>query len=249
MTPPGEEAKGPGTRVGLFATTHWSVVLAASQQESPQATAAAEKLCRTYWYPLYVYVRRRGYGPEDAEDLTQEFFARFLAKKAVAAAHPNRGKFRWFLLTSLQHFLANEWDRARAGKRGGAQPVLSLQALDAEQRYQRESADSLTPEKAFERRWAVLLLERVMERLRQEAEAEDKGGKFEALATFLWGDTGSPSYAETGERLGMSAGAVKVAVHRLRHRYEERLRAEIAETVATPEEIEEEIRDLFAAFD
>jgi RNA polymerase sigma-70 factor (ECF subfamily) len=225
------------------------VVLAAGQQESPQAAAALENLCRTYWYPLYVYVRQRGYRPEDAEDLTQEFFARFLARKFVAAADPNRGKFRWFLLTSLQHFLANEWERARAAKRGGAQPVRSWHEPDAEQRYQREPVDNHTPEKAFDRRWAVLLLERVMGQLRQGAQADGTGRRFEELAAFLWGDKGSPTYAATGERLGMSEGAVKVAVHRLRHRYEERLRAAIAETVATPEQIEEEIRDLFAAFD
>ncbi len=233
---------------GRFAATRWTVVLTAGQAASPQAGRALEELCRAYWYPLYAYVRRRGYEAHEAEDLTQEFFARLLAKNYLADVDRTKGKFRSFLLASLKHFLANEWDRAHAAKRGGDQPLLSLDTQTAETRYRSEPADELSPEKLLERQWALALLDQVLDRLQAEFVTDGKAEQFDHLKPFLTEGKGTTSYAAVATKLGTTDGAVKVAVHRLRRRYRELLREEISHTVATPAEIEEEIRHLFAAF-
>jgi len=231
-----------------FAATRWTVVLTAGHGSSPQAGRALEELCLTYWYPLYAYVRRRGHSPHEAEDLTQEFFARLLARNYLADVDREKGKFRSFLLASLKHFLANEWDRARAAKRGGGQPHLSLDVETAETRYRSEPVDDLTPEKLLERQWALALLDQVLTRLQAEFVADGKEKQFDELKVWLTEGKGATSYAAMAARLGTTEGAAKVAVHRLRRRYRELLREEISHTVATPAEIEEEIRHLFAAF-
>lgn len=230
-----------------FFTTHWTMVLHAGQGDAPHAQEALAQLCRTYWYPLYAYVRRRGYSPEDAEDLTQGFFARLLELNSLADVRREKGKFRSFLLASLQHFLANEWDRARAAKRGGGQPIVSLDDSQAEARFRLEPVDEMTADKMFERRWALALLDQVLARLREEHAGADKSALYEALKPTLTGARESAPYAELAGRLGLSEAAVKVAVHRLRRRYRELLREEIARTVAAPEEVDDEIRHLFAA--
>ena len=229
-----------------FTTTHWSVVLAAGDVASPQATEALEKLCRTYWYPLYVYVRRKGYSADDAQDLTQEFFARLLARNYLSVANRNKGKFRSFLLGSLEHFLAREWTKAHAQKRGRGQPSFSLDEMDAENRYLLEPAHELTAEKIFDRRWATTLLDQAMARLREECVTNHKENLFAKVESFLSGEKGEASYADVAAALKMSEGAIKVAVHRLRQRYGELVRAEIEETVATVKEVDEELRYLFA---
>ena len=229
-----------------FTTTHWSVVLTAREQQSPQAAAASERLCRTYWYPLYAYVRRKGYDAHDSQDLTQEFFARLLARNYLTVADRNRGKFRSFLLGSLEHFLAREWTKAHAQKRGGGQSLFALDDLDAENRYQLEPGHELTAGRIFDRRWATTLLEQAMARLREAYTEGNKGTLFARLAVFLTGNTPESSYAEIAASLNMSEGALKVAVHRLRQRYGELVRAEIAQTVAAPEEVDGELQYLFA---
>jgi RNA polymerase sigma-70 factor (ECF subfamily) len=226
-----------------FANTRWSVVLAA--QDPVRTKTALGELCRTYWYPLYAYVRRRGYSAEDAQDLTQAFFARLLEKNWLDAVTPEKGRFRAFLLAALKHFLANEWDKAQAQKRGGG--VLPV-SLFAETRYQREPRDELSPDRLFDRQWALTLLETVLNQLRDEHDTTDKRRLFEALRGTLTGDQPEPGYAEVGRQLGMNEGAIKVAVHRLRKRYRELLRAEIAQTVSDPGQVAEELRSLFAAF-
>jgi RNA polymerase sigma factor (sigma-70 family) len=230
-----------------FATTRWSLVLAAGQRGSPQSSAALATLCENYWYPLYAYVRRRGHQADQAQDFTQAFFARLLEKNDLAAADPGRGRFRSFLLTSLKHFLANEWDRNRAQKRGGGGSVLSIDFGTAEERYRAEPAHDLTPEKIFDRRWALVLLENVLARLHDEAAQAGKADGFDRLKGFLTGEQPAATYGQLAAELNMSEGALKVAVHRLRRRYRELLRAEIEETVADAEEIDQEIRDLFSA--
>jgi RNA polymerase sigma factor (sigma-70 family) len=235
-------AEETGSRVATFVTTHWSVVLAAGNAGSSDAAQALEKLCETYWYPLYAYLRHRRHSPEDAQDLTQEFFARLLASHALGAVHPAKGRFRSFLLASLNHFLANEWDKARAQKRGGGRPVISLEA--AETRYRAEPSDDLSPERIFERHWALTLLAQVAARLREDYHAAGKGEVFEALQGYLAGEKGPAPYRETAGRLGLSVDALKKAVQRLRRRYGELLREEIAHTVSGPAEVDEEIRYL-----
>jgi RNA polymerase sigma-70 factor (ECF subfamily) len=229
-----------------FTTTHWSVVMTATEAPSPQAAEALERLCRIYWYPLYVYVRRKGYDAHDAQDLTQEFLARLLARNYLRVADRNRGKFRSFLLGTLEHFLAREWTKARAQKRGGGRPLFSLDEVDAENRYRLEPAHELTADRIFDRRWATTLLERAMARLREVYAADDKGNLFARLEVFLTGNAPETSYVEMAASLKMSEGALKVAVHRLRQRYGELVRDEIAQTVATPEEADEELRYLAA---
>jgi RNA polymerase sigma factor (sigma-70 family) len=232
---------------GVFATTHWSVVLAAGQVCSVQSTEALEQLCRTYWYPLYLYVRRRSHSVEDAQDLTQQFFAQLLEKRSFTLADPARGRFRTFLLHALEHFLINEWKRAHRLKRGGEGHCMSLDAQEAEQRYAEEPATTtLTPERAYERRWAMTLLQQALAAVRQEYIAAGNAREFEELAELLWGKDTSISYAQIGERLGLAQGAARGAMHRLRMRYRERLRAEVAHTVAHPDEVEEELRYLIA---
>jgi RNA polymerase sigma-70 factor (ECF subfamily) len=226
--------------------THWSVVVAAGRGDSTQARTALEKLCRTYWPPIYAFARRQGHGPHDAQDLTQEFFARLLAKKSLADVDRAKGKFRSFLLASLKHFLANEWDKACAEKRGGGQLLVPIDAHDAETSYGVDPADKLTAERVFEHRWALTLLDLVLQRLREEYVTGSKEKLFEQLKVTLTEASRSVPYAEIAARLEMTEGAVKVAVHRLRQRYRELLRAEIADTVAGPGEVEEEIRALFS---
>jgi RNA polymerase sigma factor (sigma-70 family) len=207
------------TRGGLFATTHWSVVLEAGQPGSPQSAEALEKLCGVYWYPLYVYARRRGCGPEDAQDLTQQFFARFLEKGSFSLADPARGRFRTFLLKSFQHFLADDWKRAHRAKRGGGRVELPFDSDTAEGRYTVELVETMTPERAFEERWAMTLLEQVLSRMREDYGRVGKARLFEALQDFLWGPDGSVSYAALANDLAMTEGAIRVAVHRLREQY------------------------------
>ena len=237
---PSESGPAPGP----FVTTHWSVVLSAGRSDSTRAQAALAGLCETYWYPLYAYVRRRGYGPEDAQDLTQEFFARLLQHNWLAQADRKRGRFRTFLLAALSNFLANEWDKARAQKRGGAVQIVPLQFDSAETRYGQDPPDPLTPEESYERRWALALLDRVLSRLQAENTAAQKLEWFETLKPCLLGDREHQPYELLATRLGLTEGAVKVAVHRLRQRYRQLLREEIAHTVATPAEVEEELRYL-----
>jgi RNA polymerase sigma-70 factor (ECF subfamily) len=229
-----------------FVTTHWSVVLTAGRSDTTRARDALAKLCQTYWYPLYTYVRRRGHSPEDAQDLTQEFFARLLEKNWVGHADQTKGHFRSFLLSALNHFLSDEWDKARAQKRGGGVPRVPLQFDTAETRYGVESADNVTPERSFELRWALTLLEEVLNRLRGEYEQEGKAALFAALNPCLVGERTAQPYAELAKKLGVNEGTVKSAVHRLRQRYRQLLRDEIAQTVAGPGEVEEELRHLFA---
>ncbi len=230
---------------GEFTTTHWSVVLAAGDEASPQALEALESLCRTYWYPLYAFVRRRGHSPHDTEDLLQGFFARFLEKHYLGDVDQAKGRFRSFLLAALKHYLANEWDKAKAVRRGGRVEFLSFEADAAESRYYEEPMSELTPEKLYEQRWAYGLLERVMERVQHEFEASEQRSLFEALKGFLLGESPGVAYAELAARQGLSEGAVKKRVQRLRQRYQRLLREEIAHTVARPEDVEDEIRYLF----
>ena len=228
----------------VFVTTHWSVVLSARRKDSPESAAALEALCRTYWYPLYAFVRRQGHNPPDAQDLTQEFFARMLAKDYLRAAAQEKGRFRTFLIVALKRFLANEWDRARAQKRGGGQALLSLDTELAEQRYRVEPVEGSTAERVFERRWALTLLERTMQRLRDEFSSAGRSQEFDRLKGCLTAERGEISYADLARALGTSEGAARVAVHRLRKRFREVFREEIAQTVSSPEEIEDEVRYL-----
>ena len=242
-----KQEETPGRAAGSqFAATRWTLVLAAGRRPSPKAADAMSELCRIYWYPLYAYVRRRGYGAQDAEDLTQEFFARILAKDCLSSVDRSKGKFRSFLLASLKHFLANEWDRAHAQKRGGGQGTVPLDGFSAETRYNLEPAHDMTPDRLFERQWAITVLEQVMGRLRREFVSSERVKIFDALKPFLAGDETSATYAQSADRLEMTEGAVKVAVHRMRRRYRELLREEIAQTVASPEEIADEIRYLMS---
>lgn len=221
-------------------------MLAAGRNDTTRAHDALAKLCQTYWYPLYAYVRQRGYSPHDAQDLTQEFFARLVEKNTLGAITREKGKFRSFLLTALNHFLVDEWKKARAQKRGGGQ-VVSLDAQDAETRFGREPVDALTPEKLFEQNWALALLDTVYQQLQREYESEGKGALFGELKSCLTGARSSVPYAELAVRLGMAENTVKTSVHRMRWRYRELLRAEVANTVARPGEVEEELRCLFRA--
>lgn len=243
-TNPQQDAGG----AAIFTPTHWSVVLAAAgRTDSTHARDALEKLCRNYWVPLYAFVRRQGHNPHDAQDLTQEFFARLLEKNFLAGVQPDKGRFRSFLLASVKHFLANEWDKSMAQKRGGGHLPISIDAALAESAVGLELADTVTAEKIFERRWALALLEQVLRRLREEYTRDGKENQFEQLKPTLTEASRSVPYAEIAVRLGTSEGAVKVAVHRLRQRYRELLRAEIAQTVAGIEDVDDEIRNLFVA--
>jgi RNA polymerase sigma-70 factor (ECF subfamily) len=219
-------------------------VLAAGRGDSTRARAALENLCRTYWYPLYAFVRRLGHSPHDAEDLVQGFFARCLEKNYLKAADQAKGRFRSFLLLTLKRFLANEWDKGRARKRGGGQIMVELDALRPEERYALEPADQLSADRLFERRWALTLLETVLRRLREEQEAAGRLAAFEQLKDCLISGARGTAYAQLAAQLGMSEGAVKVAVYRLRRRYRELLEAEIANTVSSPELVSEERRYL-----
>ena len=239
--PGSSERKAIGA--GRFETTHWSVVLQAGQG----AEEALCKLCRHYWFPLYSYSRKRGHRAHDAQDLTQQFFAHLLQKRGLAEVGQSKGRFRSFLLASLKHFADNEWHKQRTIKRGGQQQFISWEAMEAAEREGIEPADLLTPEKLFDRQWALTLLERVMNRLKQECVAARKGDLFERLKERLTQDDDGKSYRETAAELKMSEGAVKVAAHRLRRRFGELVREQVERTVVNPEEVDDEIRHLFAA--
>jgi RNA polymerase sigma factor (sigma-70 family) len=235
-------------RRGRFATTRWSVVLAAGTDlGSTGAREALTTLCETYWYPLYAFLRGRGHRADEAEDLTQAFFARVIEKHAFQHADPARGRFRSFLLTSLTHFAANEHDREMAKKRGGDSLILALELETAEGRFQLEPSSDETPERIFDRRWALTLLDRVINKLRTEMIQRGRQSLFDALKVYLTGDAPQLSYAETASALGVSETSIKVAVHRLRKRFRELLRDEIAHTVSSPEEIEDELAHLRAS--
>ena len=233
--------KGP-----WFATTHWSVVLAAGSDSSPGAHEALEKLCRIYWYPLYAFLRRQGCQIEEAQDLTQDFFARLLAKNYLSLADPARGRFRTFLLAGLKNFLLNERRNASRPKRGGGQRFIPLDVADAEGRYAREPVDERSPDKLYDQRWAATVLEQAMARLRQEFSAAGRQRLFEELKIFIWGDRNTVSQVELAVRLELTEAAVHVAVHRLRRRYRELLREQIAQTVSSPAEVDQELRELKA---
>jgi RNA polymerase sigma-70 factor (ECF subfamily) len=246
MPPSDRSSKSDAAGRRSFATTHWSLVVAAAHDSQPDAEAALATLCETYWYPLYYYVRRRGHRAEEAMDLTQEFFATLLEKEYLRAADRERGRFRSFLLASLTHFLAKEWRRASAQKRGGGRTPLPLDLQTGESRYSQEPSHDATPEKAFERRWALLVLERALSKLRDEYAAGGKADLFRRLAGFLGGEKSVP-YKQVAADVGMTEAAVKVAVHRLRRRCRQVLRAEVAQTVADPADVDAELRDLMAA--
>ena len=231
---------------GWFATTHWSIVLLAGQERSDQSADALEKLCRAYWYPLYAFVRRQGYEPEKAQDLTQEFFARLLEKNWVAEADPTRGRFRTFLLAALKHFLANEWNHAQRLKRGGGREFIELDAATAEERFVLEPADLATPELLYDRRWALTLLDRAQERLREEMAVSGQQERFEVLEPTLTGERTSLPYQEIAARFGVTETAVKSMVLRLRRRFRDLLRDEVAQTIGDAKDVDAELASLFA---
>ena len=229
-----------------FPQTLWSMVLEAGQGPSSRSRDALATLCRAYWFPLYAFLRRQGKSPHDAQDLTQAFLLHVVEKHTLTRAQPDKGRFRSFLLASLQYFIADERDKQNAKKRGGGAIFISLDNQDAEQRYVAEPAHNLDPAKLFERRWATTLIERTLARLESEFVEPSRKARFEQLQNFLLGDPKTLSYAQVGQRLGIREGAVKVAVLRLRQRFRELLRLEIASTVSTEEEIDEEMQHLFA---
>jgi RNA polymerase sigma-70 factor (ECF subfamily) len=234
-------------RRDVFVTTRWTVVLSAGRKSSPQSDRALAELCQTYWYPLYAYVRRQGRAKEDAEDLVQAFFTRFLEKNYLEGLCAERGKFRAFLLASLKHFLANEWDKANRQKRGGGVQHLSLDWQGADNRFHLEPRDPTSPDRLFDREWALALLERVISRLGEECIRDGKGQLFEQARRYLMVGEQTIPYAEAARALGTDEGAVRVAVHRLRKHYRELLREEIAQTLSDPAQVQEELRSLKAA--
>jgi len=238
------DAQLPRPAPADFATTQWSLVVGAAGRERPDAGAALALLCQRYWYPLYSYVRRRVADVNEAQDLTQEFFARLLEKNTLAHASPERGRFRAFLLTSMRNFLVNEWDRTRAQKRGGDHRHLPLDFDSGESRLHFEPADKRSPERIFEREWALLLLELVLQRLAAESVAAGKQRQFEILQPTLAGSR-TASYEQIAQELGTTEEAARQAAHRLRKRYRELLREEIRRTIAEPGEVDDEIRSLF----
>lgn len=229
---------------GKVATTQWSQVLAARDGSDTEARAALENLCQTYWQPLYAYIRHQGSSPDEARDLTQGFFAEFLEKDFLAGVDPDKGRFRAFLLASLRHFLSHQRDQTRTLKRGGGTRTLSLDTEVAEERYSGETGAERTPEEVFERRWAMTVLDRAMDRLRKESMAEDDPNQFELLRQYLTGSEPHSPYKQVAHSLGMSEGAVKTAVHRLRKQYGQSLRSEIAEVVSNPADVDDEVRHL-----
>ncbi|HWY74834.1 MAG TPA: sigma-70 family RNA polymerase sigma factor [Verrucomicrobiae bacterium] len=235
------------TRQGQFTPTHWSVVMAARQQEDSDASMAAlARLCSTYWRPLYAFIRRQGMPPHEAEDMTQGFFEHFLERDALRNVSPAAGKFRSFLLACLKHFLANQRERAQAQRRGGGQRLISLDGSSGETQYLLEPADTLSPDALFERRWAFAVLEQALSRLREEYVCRNQGELFEALKGFLPGGEGELSRPEVATRQGISAGALDVAIHRLRQRFGTCLRVEVSQTVSSNEQVDEELRHLIS---
>ena len=250
MSETDEHPVGKGGRLPRsFRTTRWSVVRAAGAADSDTSRAALETLCRDYWYPLYAFVRRSGMPDEDARDHVQGFLARLLEKRDLGGADPERGRFRSYLLGAMKHFLSRERERADALKRGGGAEILSIDFGDAADRYAREPVERMTPESLFERQWATLLLDRATKRLGREYRSRGKEELFRSLAPLLTGDGGEGSRSELGRKIGLSRGALDVALHRLRKRYREAVRREISDTVDTPEQVEEELRALRAALD
>lgn len=241
---PDRPAAGQSPR---FATTRWSIVVKAGHASSPEARDALETLCEAYWYPLYAFARRRGHAADDAMDYTQAFFARVVEKEYLQAADQDRGRFRSFLLTMFKRFLSKEYERANALKRGGGTFVASLDVDSAESLYMREPADEQTPERIYERRWALMLLERALSAVEADYNAKDKAELFQALRPYLGGSGGAPMYSEVAASLGMTEAAVKVAVHRLRQRYRDAVRGEVAQTVASEEDVDAELKALRSA--
>jgi RNA polymerase sigma-70 factor (ECF subfamily) len=243
-----EKRRQPGrVRGDSFPTTQWSVILAAGDSQSPGGRTALATLCRDYWLPVYSYIRRRGADAAAAEDLTQAFFTHLLEKRSIKAADRTRGRFRAFLLTAVKHFLANERDRERAKKRGGGRAPLPLDIESGEARYGLEPMHDVTPERVFEKRWALALLDRVLARLGEEMSRSGHRQRFERLQEFLVGGDGGEPYAQVGVDLGMSASAVKVAVHRMRRRFAALLREEVGRTVDDQGEVEAELQHLLHA--
>jgi RNA polymerase sigma-70 factor (ECF subfamily) len=228
----------------IFATTRWTMVLHAGRLDSPETAQALAELCRVYWYPLYAYVRRQGFDVPTAQDLTQEFFAKLIEKNYLGLADRQRGRFRWFLLTAFKCFLANEWDRATARKRGGGTRPLSLDELSAEERYRVEPADSASADHLYDRRWALDLLDRARARLREHYQSGDKARRFELLECFLPGEEPTATQAQIAQQLGLNENAVKQEVHRMKKHFGQLLRAEVAQTVAHPEDVDQELRYL-----
>jgi RNA polymerase sigma-70 factor (ECF subfamily) len=233
--------------VGQFTDTHWSVITAAQQGGTAESAQALEVLCRTYWFPLYAYVCRRGYREQEAQDLTQEFFARLLEKDDLCKVDRGKGKFRSFLLAALKHFLAKEWRHANALKRGGGVTHLPLDDQSTGLGCVQVAASNLSPEEFFDQQWAIALLEQAVGKLQREFRMAGKGALFEELKIYLTGEPQAASYSELALRLHTTEAALKMAVSRMRQRYGELLRAEIASTVSSPEEVEDELRALFAA--
>ncbi|MHC1763691.1 MAG: RNA polymerase sigma factor [Verrucomicrobiia bacterium] len=231
-----------------FATTHWSAVLSAVRHDSPAATAALEELCRTYWYPLYAFLRRTGHNPEDAEDLVQGFFLYLLEGEVLRSVEREGGRFRSFLLATLKHFVSDQKDKARAQKRGGSRHVISWDLVEAEQRFEREACEGESPDRLFNQRWACALLDRSMERLRQECTASGKGELFDRLKGFVSGERTQVSYAEAAAQANLSLSALKSAVFRMRRRYHELVREEVGQTLADPGELKDELRYLLSLF-
>ena len=229
-----------------FETTRWTLVLPAAGSYDPVSREALSGLCESYWYPLYAYVRRRGYDRSTAQDLTQGFFAQLLEKKCLKEADPERGRFRAFLITSLKHYVANEWDKERAQKRGGGQTLLSLDFDNAEGLYQLEPADEITPEEIYNRRWALTQVERAINELREEMIKMGHPERFEALKGFLTGESEETPYAQVAESLGLNEGAVRTAVHRMRRRFGALLREQVAQTLADEQDVDGEIRYLLS---
>jgi DNA-directed RNA polymerase specialized sigma24 family protein len=230
---------------GRFHTTHWSVVLRAGQGKLPESDEALEKLCRAYWQPICLFACRKGSSEEDAKDLTQQFFSRLLERNDFAGVDPQKGKFRTFLLASFTHFLANEYDRASALKRGGGKTIFSLDELSSEQLGEVAPAANDSPAHLFDRRWATAVLERAIKQLQIEMSAAGKSVQFDLLKKFLTADAFEGEYESIAQKLGVAGSSVAVLVHRLRQRYRELVRAEVAQTVSSPVELEEEMRHLF----
>lgn len=240
------DSQTPDVERRAFATTSWSMVLEAADSDQENQTLALAELCQAYWFPLYAFVRRKGIGRSEAEDMTQAFFTELLEKNRLAHAEPSRGRFRSFLLASMNNFIAKQWRAEKTLKRGGGQTVLAIDYDDADQRYATMPVDDVTPEKIFELNWALSVLENTIERVRQQYQETGKGELFESLKGFLTSGDAVP-YEVLAEETGMKVGALKVAAHRLRQRYGQQLRLQIAKTIADPEQVDEELRLLFSA--
>lgn len=241
-----DSSPGPPNANLVFATTHWSVVILAGAGGSTEAHSALGHLCQIYWYPVYGFFRREGRTPEEAEDLTQSFFADLLQKGGFAKVHPAKGRFRSFLLASARNFLRNDWNRAHRLKRGGAAEIFSIDGMAAEEWYRLEPIDKSSPETLFDRHWAETLIEQALKHLEVECQEAGQSARFEVLRDFMLGGPADLSYAEAGARLGLSESAVTSTIHRLRSRFRELLRSEVAQTVESPAEVESEMRDLLA---